>query len=706
MKLYELFAEPGYHSSIVTTFGIDFDAYENIALARLRGARCRNNLLIADSGMLSLALDGSSPLPRHAGRLYTVTGARARSVFHPKIVLQLGRDKGRMIVSSANMTASGMAGNLEVAGLIETDGAASGETQLIASCWAYLQKFLKSDNGAVGRQVEWLLARTPWLASALPRDTPTATGDGTQAGLMTTGRPQGIADQYALALQGQRVERLICVSPYWDDELAALKYLRDRLGARDTVVLLDNGRHRFPANELDASDKISLRDFKASDETRFVHAKVIIAQTSGSDHVLYGSANCTLQALGNDSFVGNNEEVCLYRALPKGAAVDALNLGSALDGPTLSVNKVIPVPEEDQLPLEEMAALHPGRFECVYDTLTWWPTSIGASRSAIVELMAADGTQLGIEPREIEAKDDFVRYRIGGLRDRPAFARIRYSDGNRSALAVVMVLDLLREEIRDPRTKRLEIALEELDSDTEVGLWLLETLNTIEVAETSLQTAEGQAIRRAAVQKRSNDDEAEPTRVLSYDDFIAGRRLRSDDTGVSPTSFAGSDVSRVRGFLNRILSLTNDAEGSADDPDAAAAYDMRDEVGDAEAAFEDGFEPGTGPVQTSDRPQPTQTQLRAARRRADRQDLVNAVTDLQLEIREKSDAGGLSATDVLRLRAVLTILATAGWDGRSKSLSGWQILPPAGDKEGSWPRLMGRALSAFFGGRIPAVRGL
>ena len=38
MKLYEKYSEGGYHSSIASTFNVDFDAYETIALSRLRGA--------------------------------------------------------------------------------------------------------------------------------------------------------------------------------------------------------------------------------------------------------------------------------------------------------------------------------------------------------------------------------------------------------------------------------------------------------------------------------------------------------------------------------------------------------------------------------------------------------------------------------------------------------------------------------------------
>ena len=104
MNLYESFGDKGYHTSIATTFSIDFDAYETIALPRLKGSGCNNNLLIADQQMLGQALSSTSTLPKHAGNLYTVTAMHAKGVFHPKLFVQLGRKKGRIFVSSANMT--------------------------------------------------------------------------------------------------------------------------------------------------------------------------------------------------------------------------------------------------------------------------------------------------------------------------------------------------------------------------------------------------------------------------------------------------------------------------------------------------------------------------------------------------------------------------------------------------------------------------
>ena len=119
MKLYERFGDKGFHTSIITTFGVDFDAYESIILPRLRGAGCYNNVLLADSRMLTYALDGASMLPRHAGRHYTTLGVSAKGVFHPKITIQLGRREGRMMIASANVTSSGLAGNRELAGIID-----------------------------------------------------------------------------------------------------------------------------------------------------------------------------------------------------------------------------------------------------------------------------------------------------------------------------------------------------------------------------------------------------------------------------------------------------------------------------------------------------------------------------------------------------------------------------------------------------------
>ena len=83
MKLYEAFQDKGFHTTIMTIFGVEFDAFESLALSRLRGAACRNVMLVCDAGMLGLALAETGRLPKSAGSSYLVAKARAAGVFHP-----------------------------------------------------------------------------------------------------------------------------------------------------------------------------------------------------------------------------------------------------------------------------------------------------------------------------------------------------------------------------------------------------------------------------------------------------------------------------------------------------------------------------------------------------------------------------------------------------------------------------------------------
>src|SRR3546814_8266462 len=64
-----------------------------------------NLLLIADDRMAAMALTDGSRLPVALGRDYALHSPPASDgIFHPKIILQLGRETGRAFVSSANAT--------------------------------------------------------------------------------------------------------------------------------------------------------------------------------------------------------------------------------------------------------------------------------------------------------------------------------------------------------------------------------------------------------------------------------------------------------------------------------------------------------------------------------------------------------------------------------------------------------------------------
>jgi len=706
MKLYEHFGKDGFHTSIATSFGIDFDAYENILLARFRGAGCHNNLLVVDSGMLSFALDGASPMPAYAGKNYTVTGAKARNVFHPKIVLQLGRKKGRMFVSSANVTASGLAGNLEVAALIECVGDDTGETRLIAACWRYLERFLDKEDQAIRHQLNWMWSRTPWLRDAKPAEGIVKLADGTGAAFLTTGRHEGIAVQFAQCIGGSAVKRLIAISPYWDDELAALSYLADRTSAAEICALMDCGQHPFPAQALHGRPQFRVHDFKRGD--RFIHAKIMIAQTADADHVLFGSANCTIAAMGDGRFTGSNEEASIYRRLPPGDAPKTLGLEDVLASAPLNPASIPDIAQGGDVPLAEMRQRNPGRFEYSSNVLRWWPPAGTDQAARDLDLLDAEGAILPIKPRrQPERGDGVVRFDLTGGAQAPSFARIHYAGGEVSAPGIILFIDALRAEVRDARSKKIDAAIAQLDGELEASLLLLDVLYEIQDAEAAERSVGTRAARKSGVAPRPTDDAEDDGRMLPYEEFVAGRRLRSD-AAPGGSSLGASYVSSVRGFLNRLLSLTDPGNPDAE-KDLSGALSTGDEVADAGDALEGGasFDPAPQPQEQSDKIDPaTESRLRRARQRDNREALLDAVAYLQEDIPEKAKSKGLDSVDLLRLRAMVMIIASAGWNGLQPVNDLLQVLPPAGDLDGSWPRLIGKALSAYFGGKNAPIKTL
>lgn len=713
MKLYERFADKGYHTSILTTFGIDFDAYENIVLPRLRGAGCRNNIVIPDARMLTHALTGASTLPDHAGKLYTVTGATARQVFHPKLFLQIGRKGGRIFVGSANITSSGLAGNLELVGTISCGEEDSAEQRIVAAAWQYLARFVGYGQEALRGQQDWMLARAPWLRHAVASSEKMGLADQTEAAFLTTGEETGIGQRFA-DLIGGPVARLIVVSPYWDMGLAALSYLNERLSPEEISVVIDPAVVQFPKDAASALPNMKLYRRNGFREGRFIHAKTIIAQTQNADHILLGSANCTHAALGREGYVGENEEVCLYRKLPPNTIIQALDLAGILDEEHTIEPAEIDEPElDDELPLEELADQAPGQFEVRVDVLVWRPAPSIDPAGCTIELLDQNGAVIPCRLPPLYS-DRSPRFQISETDVRPSFARLVFSDGHRSAPAIVTLIDRLSSAIRETRSRKTENALRGLNEETEAGLMLMEVLDVLERLEPD--TDKDKVPITTPKASRGNDDGSDAHyEVLSYEQFIAGRRQRTAQASVTHNSFAGSEVTQVRGFLNRILGMNgqrDEIEEAGDDDLMRDAFNLGDETDNAEAAIASGEDFGKEERTPEEEEQEeTARKRKAAQRKATKDQLVSAALNFGQRIKDRQESGKLDNHDILRLRALLMIIAAASWKGskakkgKQPTRSSIQVLPAEGDKD-SWPFVMGRLLFTVFGGNVPAIRQL
>lgn len=714
MKLYERFGERGYHTSIITSFGVDFDTYENVVLSRLKGAGCRNNILLCDAALLSQNLAGSSSPPRSAGRQYTVNGVSATGAFHPKTIVQLGRNGGRIIVSSANMTATGLAGNLELACELACGAEDSAEQRIIAQAWTYTLRHCDRTGHALDAQIAWAEARSPWLRRALPPTENVTLGDGSMAALLTTGEPIGIGERFADLVDGEAVRRLIVVSPYWDQNLRALSFIAKKLSAPKVDLLIDAQTELFPVSALKKLKGARLFDRKEFRKGRFIHAKIMIAQTRKADHVLFGSANCTLAALGAKGFAGSNEEVSMYRRYPPGSIIDALELSELLN-PSREIDPADLEEGDDNndIDLDAWRSRSPGRFECNYDTLMWMPPASIDPSAIAIKLFNSDQKELDCRLGPVSMRGNVRQHQLLDLTEQPAFAALQYADGTRSAPAIVTLVDKIREAARETRSKQAETAISQLNEETEESLLLLDVLDTLESAERLLQAVDkGLSIKRSRKKGGEDSDPPGKFRTLTYEEFVAGRRPRADGLSTGRNSLSASEASLVRGFLNRVLGIEGeDVQSNIDvERNLDKAFDLGDETANAEDAVKrgDSFEPEAGELSPEEK-QREQRRQKAVQRKATREQIVDAVNAFGDRIAERKKDGTLTTFDILRLRALLMIVAAAGWNGKDVDVcethprTSLQVLPVQGGGE-SWPRLLGRVLFCFVGGPDPAIR--
>jgi hypothetical protein len=419
---------------------------------------------------------------------------------------------------------------------------------------------------------------------------------------------------------------------------------------------------------------------------------MIIATTGGVDHVVAGSANCTLAALGDGDRPGTNEEACLYRRFPAGKLLTELGLAGILDKDHAVDPRHIALPiERDTLPLEEAANNDPGTFEMAFEKIFWWPPPNGLM--AAVEQGTARLQLFDAHSKPLAAKGDLSppadrpdrSFRIADLQERPAFAHFVRANDLPTGMAIIASIDELRTQTRDPLTARADRAIRELAEDTEESLWLLETIQALALPQAGSAPPGPPRVLRP----HGNREADAAVTHLDFDAFMRGRQRRFIPSKGEQNWLAGSHVSLVRAFLNRALGLvtpsTPPPASENDASDIVAALDTGDEIKNAEQALEKGLD-----LQSPGQSVKAAAELAKKRSYADALDIANGVQEFAEDLRASDRP--LEAADMLRLRAILTIIAVAARPGSGASSaqpSSVQVLPTfSRTQDETWPRLI------------------
>ncbi len=462
-SLHKDLAVPGWHSSVITTYSVDPAFYDTYVEKRLRTFGCENNILMADAGMLKRTLVATPDAFRSAGTRYAVVPVNVLGCFHPKIHLRLGRDKARLIVASANATAAGWGKNQEVISTLDwqgrtDDGLHGAVGPLIRKAYDYLTFWL---SGNVAESIDYKrrlhLRDSPWLADLEANDSPIELRDGSAVDLFCErgGDAPSMLRKLAENANDEKIKRLVVISPYWDSDLRGLAGLRAAVSDCPTFVALNPRTNTFPTDLLKKNDPlqfVSIHD--DAQRQRFLHAKVIVIETNKADHALFGSANCSDNALGRWSGRARNAEVSVYRRIAAGTVLPMLgiNVGDKVRRATIAR------PDPSTRLFEQSEALLPaGTMELTHNTITWSPPDGIDPLGAKIRIQHTD---LSLSP----APAGKWSAQIPTAPRFPMIARVVFKDGRLSDPVIVHHEAALREAAPGLLDRRLRDAFERVMS--------------------------------------------------------------------------------------------------------------------------------------------------------------------------------------------------------------------------------------------------
>jgi len=680
MKYFEAFGEGGFHSAFMTTYAFGSLAFEDIPFPKLRGAGCRNIVVLADTGMVNHAFSDFGP-PRFAGTSYHLIKVAAPGAFHPKITMLLGETKARLMVGSANLTALGLGGNKEQVASITWSAESPENAKLFMSALAYLRRYVPAEDRWFSISLQRALRSSPWLRD----DTFNfAFGtEGTEALNLLFDRPElSILDQIIACVGDDPIERLVVVSPYWDSKLEGLARLKVGLGDPATDILIENDANGFPASELPRFSDVALFDISPNAPGRFVHAKLIIALGRNFDHVVSGSMNCTFPALMGPT-LGGNAEAGIYKRVARASALEALGL-SDYEGSRFQKDQLAQLEET----FDEIETTPPsvdgGLLTLQAGKVSWTAPKKLPSDPMSIQLYDRDGEELTLI--DIDGAR-FATYSIPPTSQRPKYGVLAFEDNTTSAPIQVADLDYLAVTTLPPQKGQKKRLMDTLAQTIHEDLALIEALNQLE----AIEDEEGSSHSIPKAKSQAQEQSAREYAKLSYEEFIRARTLanaQGKPFGLYLNSRHDRAVNLVSHCLNQMIGLVGPDLGEKEETDiqALSAIDFRTTEPQSE---EDDQRHSSSRAGVS-RPSVAPSQTLATAKK-----FQEAVTAFEKRSKGLADKR-ISTSEMVRLRALMQIIL-----GHARPLSGSysvsQFLPVYIADGHDWPRLIGRLLQQHFG---------
>lgn len=323
-----------YEFSFITTFNAFLPFYEQIVLRRLVKAGCRVNTLLMDAGQFAASIKDTASRPVFAGHDYTIVPVDAGSgVFHPKIMLLLGKEYGAVCVGSHNLTLSGFGKNRELTTLFEINPKSeNSDRKIFQDVWKSLRSWTANQLEELIDSFLFVEKELPWLTT--PDEQTIGNLDSFFA---ANGNGLSLWEQIQPTLPAE-IRRVTLISPFFDEELKFLRELKDRLNPKEFIVGIEaNTVQISPEAQNDFPDIKFVETGKLRQTQGYLHAKAIYLETDKGEEILInGSANMSSPAWLKGTR-WNCESVVVLRSKEVSSAVKSIGLRELAKSPAIDL---------------------------------------------------------------------------------------------------------------------------------------------------------------------------------------------------------------------------------------------------------------------------------------------------------------------------------------------------------------------------------
>jgi len=329
-SLYEIIKKSRFENCVILTYGLNIKYYESLFWMWLYRNGCHNNIIFMDGSQYFKSLRQEKSSIYRLGSGYTICPVYTLSAFHPKIILLTTKRSGKLIVGSANITASAFTQNRELVNEFNFEiGKDEEYLYLFNDCWNYLLRISDGVPSFIDFQLRQMIRISPWLSENGQR----------KNDIVFISYPNSdennkdkVIDILSQELSKVQVKELCVLSPFFDIDMRIIIKFEKRFNLKKFNIITNQDTIFDPSCKSIIEKKVNLYKFDSSVEGvrgKKLHGKACYFKTSKSDYLLCGSMNFTSRALALEGEVSNYEAGILYKGGEK-EHFDELGLSSMI----------------------------------------------------------------------------------------------------------------------------------------------------------------------------------------------------------------------------------------------------------------------------------------------------------------------------------------------------------------------------------------